>query len=278
MKITNRLNLPDVFYNILNKDMKAPVENRYSVTELLKSTREIKLTRKYFNEIEVDASDSINTLFGSSVHLMLEQNNTKGEAEYKLEYQYNKFTIVGVIDLLERDTLTICDYKTCSVSKITKQDFNDWRMQGLLYAWLLFKKENIIIRRLKFYALMKDWSKIKAAAGGYYPNSAIYTYEYNIEDSDYDYIEKWLNNKLSELDNDIIPQCSDEEKWFTGDKYAVYKNVGDKRAAAVLDTEEEAHNYITNKCNGTGQIEVRKGECLKCKYYCNCNKFCNKEV
>ena len=71
-----------------------------------------------------------------------------------------------------------------------------------------------------------------------------------------------------------MSKCTDTERWYTGDKYAVYRNVGDKRAALVADTEQEAHDFITNKCGGAGEIQVRKGESLKCKYYCRVSKFC----
>jgi len=54
----------------------------------------------------------------------------------------------------------------------------------------------------------------------------------------------------------------------------VFKKVGDKKAAIVCDSEQEAHDYITNKCDGAGEIQVRKGECLKCKYYCKVSKWC----
>ena len=127
---------------------------------------------------------------------------------------------------------------------------------------------------------MKDWSKIKAANSSNYPSSAIYVWKYTIQDSDYDFIEQYIKNKLDEINTAIatgvLPECSDEDRWYTGTEYAVYKNAGDKKAAIVCDTEEEAHGYITNKCNGAGEIQVRKGEYLKCKHYCNCSKFCQK--
>ena len=48
MKYTNKLNLPEVFVNIYkNREEREPQINRFSVTELLKPTQEILLTRKY---------------------------------------------------------------------------------------------------------------------------------------------------------------------------------------------------------------------------------------
>jgi hypothetical protein len=264
--ITNKLNLPNSFVNYVSKESHSPVKNRYSVTELLKPTREIVLTRLYeFNE---DVSDYIPALFGTAVHKILEENTTEGKAELKLEVPFNQYTIVGKIDLLNNDE--IIDYKTCSTSKILKEDFDDWKMQGLLYAYLIYLKNGTRIKRLKFYALLKDYSKLK-----HQDLKPIYVYEYNIADSDIIYIEEWLNKKLIEIENGFkeLPECTDKEKWFTGNKYAIYKNSGDKRAYKVCDSEQEAHETIA-KIGGAGEIEVRLGENVKCMNYCKCYDYC----
>lgn len=279
MKVTNKLGLPEPFVMYASKDEHEYKENRYSVTELLLPTREIKLNRKYAQEIEIDVADMIPALFGTAVHRVLEDNTpilTGLNTEMSIEMQFGEDTVAGRIDLFDSNELEITDYKTCSVSKVMKEDFEDFRKQGLMYALGIFKKYGIISKRLKFPCLMKDWSKIKSLTSSNYPASAIYIWKYEISDSDYDYIEGYIKDKLNDINREELPECTDEERWYTGTKYAVYKNVGDKRAAIVCDTEEEAHGYITNKCGGAGEIEVRKGEYLKCKYYCNCCKFCEK--
>lgn len=286
MKVTNKLNLPEAFLNYASRDDDhTPTPNRYSCTEILGSIREIVLNRRYYDKIEFDVADCIPALFGTAVHQVLENNapvlESGIEAEAKVEFQFGDNTLVGRIDLLNIKDLAIEDYKTCSVSKIMHEDFNDWYMQGMEYAYLIFKQRGIILKHLKFYALMKDWSKIKASVGGNYPSSAIYVWQYDIQDSDYDFIEKYIKDKLiavSEFEfarDEDLPMCTDEERWYTGTKYAVYAKVGDKRAAYVADTEEDAHNYIHNKL-GAAEIQVRKGEYLKCQHYCNCCKFCKR--
>lgn len=283
MKITNKLGLPDSFVNYASKDTHEYKEHRYSVTELLLPTREILLNRKYANDIEVDVSDTIPALFGTAVHSVLENNTPLlgGQlCELSVSCTIGDDILSGRIDLLNDKDDSIEDYKTCSVSKIMRQDFEDNRLQGLMYAYILFVKTGHVYRNIKIWNLLKDWSKIKAASSSNYPQSPIYPWFYKVEDSDIDFIEKKIKDKLKEINEAIetntLPECSDEEKWYTGTKYAVYKNVGDKKAAIVCDTEEEAHGYITNRCEGAGEIEVRKGEYLKCKHYCNCSKFCMK--
>lgn len=275
MKTTNKQNLPEVFVKIAESNNHEYKENRYSITELLLPTREIILNRLHANHIEVDVSDMIPAMFGTAIHKIFEEAEPEN-AEVKLELNLGEYTIVGVIDKLTDDAIE--DYKTCSVSKIMRKDFDDWKSQGFSYAWMWFMLRSEIKRKFRVRALMKDWSKIKAASISDYPQSPIATIEFDIQDSDYDYVESWIKQKLKDIEYGFkfLPRCTDEERWYTGTKYAVYKKAGDARAAYVADNEDDAHNYITNKCGGAGEIQVRKGEYLKCKYYCNCNKYCKK--
>lgn len=271
--VTNKHNLPQALVNLIEE--KEYVENRYSVTELLGPTREIVLLRKHAKEIDTDVSDVITALFGSAVHKLLEEADSEN-AEVKMEYTLDDgTTIVGIADKITEDAIE--DYKTTSVSKVQKSDFKDWRHQGLAYAWLNWKLKGEIKRKLRFHALMKDWSKLKAASINNYPSTPLFTWEYDIQDSDYDYIERYIRDKLKAIKEAEVelPECTDEERWYTGTKYAVYKHAGDKRAAIVCDNELEANGYITNKCDGAGEIEVRKGEYLKCSLYCKVAKFCS---
>lgn len=273
MKYTNKLNLPESIVKSC-VDHEKPLLNRYSVTELLKSPQEIVLTRKHWENIEIDVSECINTLFGSAVHKVLEDNtdNPDIEKEVKMEYQFGKYIIVGKFDRRNLKEQLIEDYKTCTVSKISKKDFDNDYKQGMMYALFTYKTTGVIIRKLKFYNLMKDWGKIKCASISSYPSNPIYVWEYDIKDSDYDFIINYIKEKFNDIEN--FRKCTDEERWYTGTKYAVYKKVGDKKAIKICDTEIEAHEAITELCDGVGEIQVRKGEYLKCKYYCNVCKFC----
>ncbi len=283
MKITNKLNLPEPFVLYATKGNHEPKEHRYSVTELLLSVREILLNRKYANDIETDVADVIPALFGTAVHNVLENNTpilSHLTPEMSIELSFGEDVVAGRIDLFDSQELEITDYKTCSVSKVMREDFEDFRLQGLAYAYMIFKKFGLITRKLKFPCLMKDWSKLKSVTSSNYPSSAIYVWKYDIQDSDYDYIKEYIVKKLSKINSaietGILPECTDTEMWYTGTKYAVFRNASDKRAAYITDSEEDAHNYITNKCDGAGEIQIRKGEYLKCQYYCDCYKFCKK--
>lgn len=281
--ITNKLNLPQIFVDVLTpKEEKAKDFYRISVTELLLPTRMILLNKLY--DIDDDVSDLIPALIGTAVHEYLEKNinDENAETEIKIEYKYNdNFSIVGKLDYLNIKESLIRDYKVTTVAKFMKKEFDDYYKQGLLYTLLVYLTRHIIIRNVEFDLLLKDFSKIKSINSVDYPKAPIEKLLFKINDSDIDSIISWVNNKLNDIELNMIhhklPPCSDTDKWFTGNKYAVFKNVSDKRAAIVCDSEEEAHEYITNKCSGSGEIQIRKGENIRCKYYCKFKEICNQK-
>lgn len=280
MIVTNKQGLPESFVRFAQDSKRGFTPHRYSVTELLLPIREIILNRQHVTEIEEDVVDMIPAMFGTAVHELLEHFSPfdpKVLTEEPVEWKIGEDVVSGRIDVLDVNNSKIADYKTCSVSKVMKQDFDDWYMQGLMYAYLVSRRAGAYIRHLEFYALMKDWSKFKSMTSSNYPSSAIYVWKRDLQDSDYDFIEAWLKERLDKINEYLgsknLPECTDEEKWYTGTKYAVYKKHGDARAAIVCDTEEEAKGYLANKCP-EGELVVRKGDYLKCKYYCSCCKFC----
>ena len=75
--------------------------------------------------------------------------------------------------------------------------------------------------------------------------------------------------------NDDLPLCTDEERWRRKDTYRVEKK-GRKTAVRVLDTREEADEYIGgHKDSKLLKVVEAKGECVRCANYCDVAKFCN---
>jgi hypothetical protein len=67
-----------------------------------------------------------------------------------------------------------------------------------------------------------------------------------------------------------------EERFNTGDKYAVKKKVW-KKAFRVFDNLNDARELLITleqKYPGEYEIEERIGEDKKCKNYCSCCNFC----
>lgn len=272
MLITNKFNLPQVIVDLIDHEYKQE-DGRYGVTSMLNGVKEIVLKRRHWNEIEVDASAQINTLFGQAFHSMMEINDKRDDKEKKIEYAITpEFTISGKYDM--KDGFVLEDYKTTKVAKWIKQDFEDYRKQGLMYAWIE-RKNGRYVDKVRFYLFFKDFAKQRWNQEGY-PEKQIETYEFEVKTSDIEEIESYIISKMeaileaNKLKDDDIPPCTPSERWNDGDKFAVMKQ-GAKRASAVYDNRIEAERALSNGY----YIEVRKGEDFKCDNYCEVKEFCN---
>lgn len=283
MKITNNLGLPQAFVSMAERQSN-PQPKRYSVTALLKGVREAVLQKRHDGEIEQDVSDMIWLLFGSAAHAVLEQQKESDQElkETKLEIQVGDYTLVGVFDLYNDETGVVTDYKTCSAWKVLFGDYEDWRRQTLVYAWML-RQIGFNARTGEIVAIMKDHSKKDAKFKPDYPKFPVKKIIFEFSEADFAECETWIKEKLSEIakaeavEDDQLPLCTLEERYNSGDKYAVMKK-GRKTALRVLDSMPEAEAYMAEK--GGDEIQVRPGEDKKCKDYCSVCQFCNyyKEV
>lgn len=281
MKITNKYNLPQALVDLIKNSQFGHTEKCYSATTILNPTRFIILNRRHNDEIEIDASQCINQVLGTATHSLIEKFDKTGFAEIYLKEEIRDgYFLTGKCDLYDEVNFALVDYKTANVWKIKFSDFDDWRRQGLIYAWLLIKKGHYV-ERIRFYALLKDWTarekRLADMKGEFYPESQVYTYELKITSADLIEIEKFIRDKFDELieseklsDDDLL-DCGKKDTWYTGDKFAVYGSNKNK-AMRVFDTYEEANDYLNNK--GGVEIVARKGEYRRCQDYCECCKFC----
>lgn len=284
MKITNHLNLPQPFVSAVESEY-VPTPQQYSVTTVLNPSRYVILSRRHNSEVEQDVADMIWLLFGTAFHSILE--NSRAEEE-QLQEQYLKqdlgmfdkelegYKLSGKADLLDTKTNTMIDYKTTSVYKVMFGDYEDWRKQLLMYAWL-FRQQGYEVNKGQIVALMKDHSKSKAKFDRTYPQYPVKVIDFEFNDQDFIDIEKEIIDKFKELkrceqlkDNEL-PMCTMEERWNDGNKYAVKKK-GNKRAERVFDTKEQAEEYMKEK-EGY-EIEERLGEDRRCMEYCSSCIYC----
>lgn len=278
MKITNKLGLPQPFVSAVTSEY-AYTEKRYSVTALLKGTREAVLQRRHNDEIENDVADMAWLIFGSAVHSILEssQETATQLKENRIEVEVgNGYTLSGIFDLYDDATGTVTDYKTASVWKVTFADWEDYRKQTLLYCWML-RKIGFDAHRGEIVALLKDHSKTKAETDSSYPQYPIYRIGWDFTEEDFAVIGKWVEAKFAEIEqaeklpDSQLPMCSDDERWHKPDKWAIKKK-GNKRAHRLYEDEEEAQ--WNAEALGM-EIEFRPGEDSKCAKYCSVCEFCD---
>lgn len=307
MKITNKHNVPlalavgliSDYYDYVSED------NYISATGLLRPTRSIVLGKRGVKATEMDLIDKHHTFMGSAIHTALEhswlddrvrnkaldllgytedvkklieinpENPSNGRINIYVEpkrviKELAGFNIGGKPDLIIDGTLH--DYKTASVFKFIKGDFEDWRIQGSIYRWLysdIIKDDHI-----KMCLIFKDWAKGKAEKDPNYPQSpqlAVDLDLMSIEDT-----KKFIRNKLSEIKRNVdLPQnelieCTDEDLWVDPPKYAYYANPTktDGRSTRNFDSQTEAEAY--NLKQGKGVVIERLSVPKRCGY---CDAF-----
>jgi len=278
MKITNKLNLPAPFVAMAQRDYDYEL-NEYHVTSLLKGIRETLLERRHADEIEQDVSDMVWLLFGTAVHNILEKYECNSDElqEERIKINFGDYVLSGKFDLYSDNAKIVTDYKTASVWKIIYGDYKDWRQQLLIYCYML-RQIGFDAQAGQIIAFLKDHSKREAKQNRGYPQYPVQVIPFNFIENDFVECEKWLNNKFAEikacenLPDDELPLCTPEERYNSGETYAVMKK-GRKKALRVLDNMQDAEQWMEQ--NGGDWIAVRPGEDKKCIDYCSACKFCN---
>ena len=277
MKVTNKLNLPAAFVNAVSTT-RHNAAGCFSATTLNKGAKEIILNDRHFDEIEVDAADQVWAVWGTAVHAVLEKQPDNNFHEESFKVPVGNGFVTGQVDSYDMENATIYDWKTASVWKVQFADFEDWRRQGMAYAWLL-QQSGLEVKKCRFVALLKDHSKTKAKNDSSYPQSPVFIYEFDVTPEDMAETRDRILNKVLgieaayELEDDFIEPCSDDERWADGEKWAVMKN-GRKTAIKLFDNEADA-DAMAGEMGNAYYVEHRPAISRKCLDYCNCKEFCS---
>lgn len=277
MTVTNKLHLPEAFVKAVSV-VRHNAPGCFSATTLNKGAKEIILSDRHFDEITVDAADSVWAVWGTAVHALLESQPDNNFHEESFKVPVSNSYVTGQVDSYDMENGVINDWKTASVWKVMKADFSDWYKQGMTYAWLL-KQNGLDVRRCRFIALLKDHSMTKAETDSSYPQSPVFTYEFEITPEELEQAGARITAKVMDIeaaelmgDDDIEP-CTSEERWADGEKWAVMKN-GRKSAVRVFDTEIDAEN-CAGELGNSHYVEHRPAVSRKCGKYCLCKDFCS---
>lgn len=287
MKFTNKFNLPQTFVNVIHRPTYSKGKAHISATEIINSPRIVQLKKKYWDEIEQDASEMVWSLFGSAVHNILEHG--KGDnhvVEERIHLEFEGWHISGAIDLQEVEpngTITVSDYKVTGAWAVMNEK-DDWHRQLNIYAWMVEKVKKVPVGKLQIIAIIRDWSARDAATKENYPQSPVATIDiplWTFAEREA-FIAKRIyehGTALFEMETDgEMPDCTSEEMWEKKTSYALKKD-GNVRAKSVHETFEEATAAMeaaqaSAKKSEKFSVEVRQGERTRCKSYCQVSQFC----
>lgn len=294
MILTNQLSLPQPFVDAVSSDYQYQ-DKRYSVTSILKGTREAILQRRHDSEITSDVADMVWAIFGTAVHSILE-NGEESESQIKENKLVvdlpNGYQLSGIFDLYDDATGTVTDYKTASCWKVKfgcwndwkpkadTEEFEDWRRQTLIYCWML-RRIGFDAKRGEIVALLKDHSKTKAKINEH-PPLPVWQIGWDFAEEDFAWAEQFIADKFAEIElceqlpDEELPMCTEKERWTRGSKYAVMKK-GVKRAKKLFESEEAAIAHaeqLSATEKGEFYVEHRPGTDPKCMDYCSACEFC----
>ena len=282
MKISNIYNLPQPFVDLVSGDTYSKGESDITTTGLAQPPKIAELTRRHASEITMDASEKVWTMMGTANHYVLEQIALRNPERYVTEKRFyvdiDGVKLGGQIDLFDRETETLWDYKVSSVYKAMSDDKLEWTKQANVNK-LLCEHNGIHPKKLAILLVMKDWKRKEAEFKADYPKCAIQEIPLPIwrEEETLAYIKSRINlhnaAKLIEVE-DAIPVCTEEERWARPTTWAVLKERGAKRAVngGLYELESEA---IAHAKRISGAIEKRDGSNPRCENYCQVRQWCN---
>lgn len=305
MKFTNITGLPLSLVSALqgdSYDLKDCPKNVISVTTAIAPPKIKTLELNHFDDIVVDVSERLWSVFGSAVHSVLENASKASErlteerwfintedwqvytlaASLKIQdaWWYSKKTVYlsGKIDCYDHAESELQDYKVCSVYSylFEKTGKPEWGEQLNMNSFAM-RLLGFDIKKLSIICMYRDWSASKAISD--YPELPVPMKQiyFPVWSDDYtkDFIASRLTNHLiaREMEEDVIPPCTPEERWAKKTTWAIMKE-GRKSAVRVHDTEEQAKIHLGLAGEGH-RIDTRLGKDTRCESYCNVNQWCS---
>ncbi|MGA0134226.1 MAG: hypothetical protein ACO3ND_07715 [Opitutales bacterium] len=261
--ITNLHNLPEALVAAVRNDPYTGGGD-ISVTKLIDAPQRRALWRQHQDAIEEDVSERIWSLLGQAVHHILERAGTDTLVEQRLFAEMAGWTISGQFDRLHLSSKTLSDYKVTTTYKAKGDD--NWTRQLNILRWLAFQN-NLEVDRLEIVAIFRDFRRSEAERNPDYPQQAVKVIEIPVWslDETAEYIRERVLLHQAAQAGDPAP-CTDEERWYSGDKWALMKP-GGKRALRVL---EEKPDFVPD---GT-ILEHRPGRYRRCEQYCEVAPWC----
>ena len=263
--ITNKHGLPEALVRAVRNDPYTGGGD-ISVTKLIDSPQRRQLWRQHEADIEEDVSERIWSLLGQAVHHILERAGTDTMVEERLYAEVDGWTLSGQFDRLHLASKTLSDYKVTTTYKAKGDD--NWTRQLNVLRWLAFQN-GLIVDHLEIVAIFRDFRKSEVDRNPEYPQQAVKVIPVSVWplDETEAYIRERV--RLHQLAQTGMADvwCSDEERWYTGDKWALVKP-GGKRALRVLDEKpDEVPEGLV--------LEHRPGIYRRCEQYCEVAKWCS---
>lgn len=284
-------------------------ERTISATTLLKSTRQIVLSRRVDTAL---ATPNLNSLIasriGQAIHAAIEKAwvgpsltkaleamglpahryivNPTGPVpegmlavyvEQRTSREIDGWTVTGQFDIVIVGLLH--DVKSTKGFVIQKRLHDEkWKMQGSIYRWL--NPEVIYDDSVVIECVVLDWTAADAASSPEYPQQQWVSLRLQLKSIHE--TELFVRRKLAEITKHLdtpepeLPECTDEDLWREAPKYAYYANPeATGRSTKNFDSLHEANMFLAEK--GKGKVVTRPGKVKACAY-CSAAPLCTQRL
>ncbi len=281
MNYTNKANLPAPLVSAITND-----KYDYAAAGDISATGAVmppiirELTRRHNDELTEDVSNRIWPLIGDIGHTILERSGADNVIqEERMSMELHGWTVTGKVDLIAEHAgaYSIQDWKFTSVWAV-KDMKPEWEQQLNIYA-ALAAANGFHISKLQIVAILRDWSKLRAAREPDYPQVGVVVRDVPLwspgKQAGYLSARVLLHQQARVMPDDELLLCTEEERWRKPDVWAVKKK-GNKRALRLFTDSNEATHYAQyNAGKDSYEIEHRPGEDTRCLHYCGVKQFCS---
>ena len=292
-------------------DGDSPDDKTISVTNLLKSTRQIVLTKRLSGDLISDVSNYVASRMGQSWHLAIEQALTSDKlpetlfklgypprvvdlvvvnptkeylkanpdaisiyTENRIEKKVNGWTISGKYDQVIDGVLEDNKQtKTFSYGSETKKE--DYIMQGSMYRYL--NPDIITADYMRINFNFPNWEKYMSKKAGY-PHSQIMSQVLTLKSPQA--MEQFIISKTNEIDKyidveeSVLPFCTPRELWQKPTIYQYFSSPSNKTSSKNFNNAFDANTHLREK--GKGVVIPKLGEVMACKY-CSAFNLCSQK-
>lgn len=281
---TNELSLPYAVQAAVESD---PYHNGgadFSCTELIGPARLHALRRKYDEELVIDVSDNLASLYGRSVHAVLERADVlrvPGRFTIKRSVFGREYAISGQGDSLVIEDELLDDYKNMIVHSWNRAH-PEHAAQLNIYRLQLHENGIGPINRLRIVGLLAGWSKGMARRSEKYPQRGAAVKEVEVwsleQTNDYlmSRLEAHVKADAALAAGEEPEECTSEEQWRKPTIYKV-KKAGRKSAlpglsklTSLAEAEYAASQLVDKKGqpDTTGFVETHPGGPERCINWC----------
>lgn len=276
--------------------------NYISVTELIKSVRQIVLSRRVQKkDTTIEVVDQFKSRLGQALHSAIErawkehykksllllghpqkmidriQINPLNPGpdvlpvyiEQRVEKEFDGIVVGGKYDLIIEGRLM--DAKSTSVyAYMNNSSIGKWKLQGSVYR--LLNQDKIFDDHLYVQYLFTDWSRASAGSVAGYPATPVL--EQAVQLLSVSDTERYVRGKLQEIKQHQdtpeaqLPLCTEEDLWRDPPKYKFYgdpeKAKAGGRSTKNFDSLAEANMHVNDK--GKGVIVTVPGQPKACNY------------